>query len=173
MRKVICLAALFVSCATIDQIRLPWMNEPDAAEQARDEQEEQRRIEQRLKTLERESAPPVPPPPPPEAADPFADEAVLAAERAAVLRPDPPTDDAELTEDVDLTAEPPAAKVKTTKAKAKKTRPTGVATQPEPEPPEPPPPMRVCCKYCDAGKPCGDTCIAANKTCRVGRGCAC
>ena len=30
-----------------------------------------------------------------------------------------------------------------------------------------------CCKYCSYGKPCGDTCIAANKTCRAGRGCAC
>ncbi len=30
-----------------------------------------------------------------------------------------------------------------------------------------------CCKHCSKGKPCGDTCIARNKTCHVGRGCAC
>jgi hypothetical protein len=30
-----------------------------------------------------------------------------------------------------------------------------------------------CCRYCDAGKPCGDSCIARNKTCRKPRGCAC
>jgi hypothetical protein len=30
-----------------------------------------------------------------------------------------------------------------------------------------------CCKYCSRGKPCGDTCIARNKTCHVGGGCAC
>lgn len=30
-----------------------------------------------------------------------------------------------------------------------------------------------CCKYCSAGKPCGDSCISRDKTCRVGRGCAC
>lgn len=37
----------------------------------------------------------------------------------------------------------------------------------------PSPPMRSCCKYCSTGIPCGDTCIAANRTCRKGRGCAC
>jgi hypothetical protein len=31
----------------------------------------------------------------------------------------------------------------------------------------------ACCKRCKKGKPCGDTCIARNKTCHVGRGCAC
>lgn len=30
-----------------------------------------------------------------------------------------------------------------------------------------------CCKYCQLGKPCGDSCIARSKRCRVGRGCAC
>jgi len=30
-----------------------------------------------------------------------------------------------------------------------------------------------CCKHCDAGKACGDTCIAATDTCHVGSGCAC
>ena len=30
-----------------------------------------------------------------------------------------------------------------------------------------------CCKICDRGKACGDTCIARNRTCRKGRGCAC
>lgn len=32
---------------------------------------------------------------------------------------------------------------------------------------------QACCRYCSKGKPCGDTCIARNKTCRVGPGCAC
>jgi hypothetical protein len=31
----------------------------------------------------------------------------------------------------------------------------------------------ACCKVCRQGKACGDTCIEASKTCRVGRGCAC
>jgi hypothetical protein len=30
-----------------------------------------------------------------------------------------------------------------------------------------------CCKVCTAGKACGNTCIAAYKTCHVGPGCAC
>lgn len=30
-----------------------------------------------------------------------------------------------------------------------------------------------CCKVCDDGKPCGDTCIDADDTCHVGAGCAC
>jgi hypothetical protein len=30
-----------------------------------------------------------------------------------------------------------------------------------------------CCKVCTVGKACGDTCIAAWKTCYVGPGCAC
>lgn len=35
------------------------------------------------------------------------------------------------------------------------------------------PPVRQCCKVCTKGKPCGNTCIAAWKTCHVGPGCAC
>jgi hypothetical protein len=34
-------------------------------------------------------------------------------------------------------------------------------------------PPRVCCKVCKTGKACGDTCIARNKTCSKGAGCAC
>ena len=30
-----------------------------------------------------------------------------------------------------------------------------------------------CCKICSAGKACGDSCIAAWKTCHKGKGCAC
>ncbi len=30
-----------------------------------------------------------------------------------------------------------------------------------------------CCKVCSKGKPCGNTCIARNKTCHKGPGCAC
>jgi hypothetical protein len=36
-----------------------------------------------------------------------------------------------------------------------------------------PTPVQGCCKHCTKGKPCGDTCIARNKTCHVGPGCAC
>jgi hypothetical protein len=32
---------------------------------------------------------------------------------------------------------------------------------------------RACCKYCDAGKACGNSCIARWKTCHKGVGCAC
>lgn len=32
---------------------------------------------------------------------------------------------------------------------------------------------RTCCKICSKGKACGDSCIARNKTCRKGPGCAC
>lgn len=35
------------------------------------------------------------------------------------------------------------------------------------------PPARQCCKVCTKGIPCGNTCIAAWKTCHVGPGCAC
>ncbi len=35
------------------------------------------------------------------------------------------------------------------------------------------PEPRECCRVCSVGKPCGDSCIARSKTCRVGRGCAC
>ena len=30
-----------------------------------------------------------------------------------------------------------------------------------------------CCKVCKAGKACGDSCIARDKACKKGRGCAC
>ena len=36
------------------------------------------------------------------------------------------------------------------------------------------PPARACCKHCGSNsQPCGDSCIALNKTCYVGQGCAC
>lgn len=155
-----CLAALLASCATVDAIHLPWVQEPDAAELARDEQEEQRRIEQRLKAIEQETAPRVAPRPPPpplrhEAADPFAEDAVLAAERAAVDEP------------VELVQVEEPAPTKPSHARSAKSRPAAV------EVPIPVVVERECCRYCDVGKPCGNTCIAQNKTCRVGRGCAC
>lgn len=33
--------------------------------------------------------------------------------------------------------------------------------------------LAKCCKVCTKGKPCGDTCIAQDKTCHVPPGCAC
>lgn len=30
-----------------------------------------------------------------------------------------------------------------------------------------------CCKTCKKGKPCGDSCIARDKPCTKGQGCAC
>ena len=30
-----------------------------------------------------------------------------------------------------------------------------------------------CCKVCDRGNACGNTCIPANRACHKGRGCAC
>jgi hypothetical protein len=30
-----------------------------------------------------------------------------------------------------------------------------------------------CCKTCSKGKACGDSCIARDKSCNVGPGCAC
>ena len=30
-----------------------------------------------------------------------------------------------------------------------------------------------CCKTCRAGKACGDSCIARDKVCHKGKGCAC
>lgn len=35
------------------------------------------------------------------------------------------------------------------------------------------PSNRTCCRICSAGKPCGDSCIGRNKTCRQPPGCAC
>ena len=32
---------------------------------------------------------------------------------------------------------------------------------------------KTCCKHCGKGIPCGDTCIAANRKCKSGPGCAC
>ena len=34
-------------------------------------------------------------------------------------------------------------------------------------------PAKTCCKYCRKGKACGDSCIAANRTCSEPPGCAC
>jgi hypothetical protein len=34
------------------------------------------------------------------------------------------------------------------------------------------PPIK-CCRICDKGQACGNTCIAADKNCHKGRGCAC
>ena len=31
----------------------------------------------------------------------------------------------------------------------------------------------TCCKRCSKGIPCGNTCIAANRKCKTGPGCAC
>lgn len=31
----------------------------------------------------------------------------------------------------------------------------------------------ACCKVCKKGKACGDSCIAADKKCTKGKGCAC
>jgi hypothetical protein len=36
-----------------------------------------------------------------------------------------------------------------------------------------PAPQSACCKICTVGIACGNTCISANYTCRVGAGCAC
>jgi hypothetical protein len=35
------------------------------------------------------------------------------------------------------------------------------------------PAQQSCCKICTVGKACGNTCIAREKTCHVGPGCAC
>lgn len=35
------------------------------------------------------------------------------------------------------------------------------------------PVYQQCCKICTKGKACGDTCIPRDRTCHVGRGCAC
>jgi hypothetical protein len=39
--------------------------------------------------------------------------------------------------------------------------------------PAAPSPREECCKICSKGKACGNTCIARDKECRVGPGCAC
>lgn len=33
--------------------------------------------------------------------------------------------------------------------------------------------VQTCCKTCSKGKACGNSCIARNKTCHKGPGCAC
>lgn len=35
------------------------------------------------------------------------------------------------------------------------------------------PEKRTCCMVCKKGKPCGNSCIAASKTCHKPPGCAC
>ena len=35
------------------------------------------------------------------------------------------------------------------------------------------PSQSSCCKTCTKGKACGDSCISKDKTCNVGKGCAC
>jgi hypothetical protein len=44
---------------------------------------------------------------------------------------------------------------------------------PAPTPSPTPTPTPGCCRVCTTGKPCGDTCIASNLTCRTAPGCAC
>jgi len=34
-------------------------------------------------------------------------------------------------------------------------------------------PREQCCRVCDKGQACGNTCISRAKQCHVGRGCAC
>jgi hypothetical protein len=34
-------------------------------------------------------------------------------------------------------------------------------------------PAEQCCKRCDKGKACGNSCISRSKNCHKGRGCAC
>jgi len=41
------------------------------------------------------------------------------------------------------------------------------------QPPTQAQPQRTCCRVCSSGKPCGNSCIAANRTCRQPPGCAC
>lgn len=36
-----------------------------------------------------------------------------------------------------------------------------------------PTPVQGCCKTCSKGKACGDSCIARDKACHKGPGCAC
>jgi competence protein ComEC len=49
-----------------------------------------------------------------------------------------------------------------------------VTTPSTPTTPTPTPPsVQGCCRICTAGKACGDSCIAKNKNCNVGPGCAC
>ena len=34
-------------------------------------------------------------------------------------------------------------------------------------------PVNQCCKVCDKGQACGNSCISRAKTCHKGKGCAC
>lgn len=34
-------------------------------------------------------------------------------------------------------------------------------------------PAEKCCRVCDAGQACGNSCISRSKQCHKGRGCAC
>lgn len=51
--------------------------------------------------------------------------------------------------------------------------PPAVPTFDQARPAPSPPPRRACCRICRTGKACGNSCIARNRTCRVGPGCAC
>ena len=53
------------------------------------------------------------------------------------------------------------------------TPPPIAAPQASPSSAPPAPVSSSCCKYCRKGYACGNSCIARNKTCRVGPGCAC
>lgn len=107
------------------------------------------------------SRPPPPPPPPPKrpapvAIDPFHE---VPSEEETSRDLGKPTESTEQIPDT------------RNRLRQEMTRSSGPPTTREtfPEAPK----ERACCKYCSSGKPCGDGCIAVNKTCRVGRGCAC
>jgi hypothetical protein len=71
---------------------------------------------------------------------------------------------------------PTAAPTRTPTVPPKPTSPpTATPPVPVPAPPTsvPQPAPRGCCRYCTTGQPCGNSCIAAHLTCRVGPGCAC
>lgn len=173
MRRLAAAMAILVACATSSGETWvpPWVSEPSAEERARDEYEERQRIEQRLKDIEQGPAAASATSPPAVAPVSFEaeDEATLEAERATVLRemderypsPESQASESEPAPEVSADSQPSKTRVKARPAR------------PRPEPEEMPEPIRSCCKYCDKGKPCGDSCIARNKTCRVGRGCAC
>lgn len=76
---------------------------------------------------------------------------------STVVRPDPPTAVPTVTEPV-----------------PEWTRVIATPTSPAPRwTPTSPAPARNCCRICTTGKACGDSCIARNRTCRRGPGCAC
>ena len=49
-------------------------------------------------------------------------------------------------------------------------RPASALPAPKASPPSATP---SCCRYCSKGKPCGNSCIAVNRTCHQPPGCAC